>query len=329
MQRKNLIPFRSASVGGILLGTLAICATAESAEIPHTITRAPTALTEQPIDTPPEPVGPSVNTSTGAIGESVSENTSINANVSETAQPGVAGKISVNYFALLFGPGIQNSTSYQPTIHGQPDLANPILIKNYLGAGYNISNDIAVTPTAYWAYRPVQGQSMTLQDPYLMVSDAALYHSELGTNWYGDVRFHFPVTAASQAAQLRAGVQTFHYVSQELQGTRVTFGMSSSLRGNFYGRQGYGTDVELYAAPNVSYQITPLLSGLVRYELNGSHNYGDSFTHFNNDGTDIEPGVIWNVTNNLMINPYLNFTTGGSISLSSTSIGAYLNWTMI
>jgi len=240
-----------------------------------------------------------------------------------------AGTFNAGYFAIFYGPGIQSPSAYQPTPYGAKDLDRPILLKNFASVSYNVTSEIAITPTAYWSYAAGAGQGVGFRDPFLRVSDSSIYKNEYGTNWYTDVRFHFPITQLSRDADLRAGFQNFNVVSQDIQGTRFGLGFYLSERVNFYGNQGNGNDLELYAAPNLSYQFSPTVAALVLYEMQGSHAFGQQAFHFNNDGTDLEPGVVWNITPSLMLNPYLNFTTGGAVSLKSTSIGALVSLSLL
>src|SRR5689334_5044334 len=58
---------------------------------------------------PAAPVGPPI---TSAGDESVNES---------VEEAPVAKQINLNYFAILYGPSVQNPTSYQPSADGAPD----------------------------------------------------------------------------------------------------------------------------------------------------------------------------------------------------------------
>src|SRR4051812_31540012 len=73
-----------------------------------------------------------------AIGQSVTDQGSL---VDEKA-----GTWDVEYFAVFYGPGLQNPSAYTPTAFGGKDIAHPVTLRNFIGAGYNITDQIAVTP---------------------------------------------------------------------------------------------------------------------------------------------------------------------------------------
>lgn len=53
---------------------------------------------------------------------------------------------NINYFGIVNGPAISGPTGFQPDLSGNPDKNRPILLRNFLGLGYNLTPDI--TPVA-------------------------------------------------------------------------------------------------------------------------------------------------------------------------------------
>ena len=237
-------------------------------------------------------------------------------------------KYSLNYFGILYGPSVQDPSSFQPTINGEPDPERPVIMKNFLWVNYNLTNEIAVAPSAYFIYQPVLGQQVELRDPFLRISHSSVLHTEQ-FNLYADIRWHIPVSNFSRESDLRTGIQTYQVASYTIPSSRFTFGAYVSERVNFYGRRGNGNDFELYLGPNVNYQLSPKVALTMLYEATASHALGDPAFQFNNDGTDLEPGVSWDITQNLNFNPYLNFYTGGKVNLRSTAVGALIAWRLI
>jgi hypothetical protein len=237
-----------------------------------------------------------------------------------------AGTVGVNYFGIFYGPGVSNASSFQPDSNGNPDPNRPLLYKNFLGVGYRVTNEIAITPTAYWQWIPVRGGSYAIQDPYVKISHNALI-SKGGFNLYGDVRYHVPISDYSRSVDSKGGLQTVEVATYTPEASRWTFGMFGSARANFYGKQGAaaGNDVELYAGPNVSYQMTPTLAGVVLYEYNLNHAYGDPNGALKDDGYDVQPGLNWDITPTVLFNPYVNIYPT-SANLKSTSLGFLISW---
>ena len=237
-------------------------------------------------------------------------------------------RLNANYFAILYGPSVGTPSSYQPTPYGEQDLARPLLVQNFLGMGYNVSDAVTVGASAYWLWQPVLTQTITIKDPFLRVAHNSIISTER-FNLYADVRLHFAVTPFSRASDLLAGLQTFQVASYQVGTTRLSLGLFASARLNVYGPRGVGNDLELYLAPNLTYQLSPKVGFTLVYEMAANHEFGaDPFELFSG-GTDLEPGITWQVTPSLSVNPYLNIMTGGKISLDSTSLGALVSWQLL
>jgi hypothetical protein len=235
-----------------------------------------------------------------------------------------AGTFLANYFGIFYGPSVSDPTSFQPGSNGNPDTSRPLLYKNFLGLGYRITNDISVTPTAYWQWIPVSGGQYAIQDPYIKVADNSVM-SYGGFNLYSDVRYHVPVSTYSRAANSFGALQTVQVATYVPDGSRFTYGFFGSALVNFYGTGGYGNDSEWYAGPNVSYQFTPKLAGMLLFEYNLNHTYGDPNDTLREDGYDLQPGLNWDVTSTILFNPYVNIYPADA-SLKSTSLGFLISW---
>lgn len=260
-----------------------------------------------------------------AISEATSE-ASMSAEASMSGEGWSSNGFSMNYTNILYGPSIGESSSYQPTREGLPDKSRPVFMKNFLSASFGFAEQWAVTATAYWWHRPVLGQEFTVQDPFIRVSNSSLLSTDWGLNLYSDLRLHPGVTDASRQADQIFGVQSFNYVSYEPGWGGLLTALRASARYNVHGRQGTGTDAEFYLAPEVNYRFNDQLAFTLLYEMGASHEFGDDATYFTNDGTDLEPGVEWNPTPDIVVNPYVTLHTGGKITLASTSVGMFFTW---
>jgi hypothetical protein len=243
---------------------------------------------------------------------------------SESSEGNQAGTFMANYFGIFYGPSVSDPSSYQPASDGTADTSRPLLYKNFLGLGYRITNDISITPTAYWQWIPVRGGQYAIQDPYIKISHNSLISSG-GFNLYSDLRYHVPVSDYSRAANSMGGLQTVQVATYIPEGSRFTYGFLGSGRVNFYGSDGYGNDSEFYAGPNISYQMTPTLAGMILFEYNLNHTYGDPNNTLREDGYDFQPGLNWDVSSTILFNPYINIYPGDA-SLKSTSMGFLISW---
>ena len=232
----------------------------------------------------------------------------------------------LNYYGIFYGPSVAKPGSLQPDASGIPDARRPLMMKNFLGLGYQLSPEMTVTATADWLWQPVLGQQFSLQDPFVMISHNSIFHRD-GFNLYADVRGHMGVTSQSRQNDFLFGLQTFQALTYELEGTGFVFGLYSSERFNVFGKQGYGDTFELYLAPNIYYQFTPKLAFSLLYGIQSSKFYGIMGLH--RDGLSFQPGINWDVTSTLSFNPYLNIPTDGKFTLGSISLGMFLSWAMM
>lgn len=237
--------------------------------------------------------------------------------------------VFLQYYGILFGPALKKSSAYQPTPTGGIDPNFPVQIKNFLGLGYNLTDEITVTPTAYWIWRPVLGQKLTLMDPFIRLSHSRLINTD-HFNLYGDFRVHFGVSSTSRQNDYLTGFQTFQALSY-IPGDdgSVILSLYGSARYNVFGKQGRGSDVELYLAPHLTAEIIPSLSFTLLYEMQAIHLFGARVGTLDNDGTDLQLGLAWEISPLLNMNPYINLYPGSSISLESSSFGMTLSWKMI
>ncbi|MEK7398626.1 MAG: hypothetical protein AAB116_16965, partial [Candidatus Poribacteria bacterium] len=208
----------------------------------------------------------------------------------------------LNYFGIFYGPSVTHPSGYQPTPSGEKDLFNPIILKNYLSLGYEFSEKLSISGTAYWLWRPVMGQQFIMRDPYIRLGLDQIIHTG-GWNLYADARVHFPVTLASRDNDLLAAFQSFQVLTFQV--ANLTIGTYNSIRYNYFGKQGFGNDLELYLGPNLYFRMRDNLSLTLLYEVLVSHAFGERPFVFSNDGTNLSPGVAWDVTPNFYLNPYI------------------------
>jgi hypothetical protein len=206
-------------------------------------------------------------------------------------------------------------------------------LDNAIIGGYRIDQDTYIGGMMEFDYRPVGGSDATMMDPAIRFGK---------DNWiktgpwqlYADLRAYLPVSTASQNAKQDVQLRSFQNLTYEVKGTRWTLGAYGSLRYYVYSDPDTlnpQTDllsfspkqrVRAYVGPNVNYQVSPSLSIFVLGEAEGVQNTGNSFWNWNDNGMDIEPGVMWNITPKLMINPFINVYPTSPNVAKTTYIGA-------
>jgi hypothetical protein len=235
----------------------------------------------------------------------------------------------LNYYGIYYGSSVTSPSSFQSGPYREKDPNRPVFIKNFVTAGLDLTDRFAIAATGFFTYAPsVQNNQFQMQDPSVRIADNSILNLG-GFNWYGDARVHFAVTDASRMNDMLAGFQTFHYFSYTMDDSRWSPGLYFSARYNMYGKLGVGNDLDLYLAPAVNYSLSNSVALTFLYEMGASHTYGDDVGNLDNEGTDFQPGVLWKITQNLEVNPYLNIYTGGRIALNNTSFGMTLSWMML
>lgn len=245
-------------------------------------------------------------------------------------------RFAMSYYGIFYGPAIEGTSKYQPTQQGINNTDAPILLKNYLFLGYSIDDNLAFGVTGLFDYVPVKvnEQGISWRDPYLRLVNVHLLQSG-NFNLLGDLRYHIPVSKGTKPGQvlsrdqdLLGGVETFQVATYQFDNSPFSIGTYASARVNLYGSQGFGNDMEFYLGPNVTYQVTPSLAFVLLYEANAAHVYKDKSFSFVNEGTDLEPGISWNITPRLNVNPYLNLYPS-NLTLRSTSMGMTLSFQLL
>ncbi len=251
----------------------------------------------------------------------------------KTAAPKLIDKLTISYLNVFYGPSLAKPIArVQPDANtGALDPTSPLLMKNFLGVGYKINDRLTVTPTFYWLYEPVTPHTFTIRDPYVRLSNSKLL-TRGDFNLAADVRVAAPVSDASRDVNRITTIASKQIASYEM--GKLTAGVVSygafHLQTKSQNSAGKGVkNLEFYAGPNVEYKLLPTLSVTLLYELGMSHLQGTSLSSFNNDGTDLEPGLSWDITPSINFSPFLDFKTGQRVAADTTTLGAVFTWKLL
>ena len=243
----------------------------------------------------------------------------------ETPEP--SSPIAVNYFGILYGPSLQRSV-------GVTDQDRSLLFKNFLGPGLSLTEHIDLAGICVWTWAPGIKDQIQLQDPFLKLSHGSLVEVE-NLNIYSDVRVHFPAAVPGEIG-FALGLQNVEAATYHFEGTPLTLGANFSIRRNFFYKLGVGDWLQIYFAPNVSYRVSSSVALTLLYEVFANHGAGSwdgnrvvQAPRSNHFGTNLEPGVSWDITPQLWMNPYLSFLPGNPVDLKSMSFGMMLGWTLL
>src|SRR5690349_16189543 len=65
----------------------------------------------------------------------------------DEAEENLADNFNLNYFMILYGPSVTNPSAYQPNAQGKPNTDRPVIMKNFLSAGYSVNDKVTVAGT--------------------------------------------------------------------------------------------------------------------------------------------------------------------------------------
>ena len=230
-------------------------------------------------------------------------------------------------FAYGYGPALSNFGGTQTPAdgaNGTVDNSHAMYFDNSVIAGYKIDPHNTIGGAFNFAYQPVLGGKLTLEDPAIRLTQKDL----IKTDSFSMTELNYvylPVSTKSQNAnkmtQLR-GIQLTNW--EPVKGSRWTLQTWSSERYNVYNAYATNansrTDWDLYFAPVPTYAITPALQFVTPIEFEATHTIGNSLTSWDYATFDVEPGLSWDINSHITINPYFNIYPG-NFNLDATSFG--------
>jgi len=252
-----------------------------------------------------------------------------------TSASGILSKFTarmdeVYYGASLAGLGDAN----QPNDINKNAAGDPVFIRSNASLGYKVSPDLVAGGVARVDYLPKNNNDTLWEDAYLRLLAPKMINKGNFTA-IGDLRFYVPTSHLSRENGLMTGITTRFVPTYTPTGSRLTFGtifyhtlyIHDARVDSVNATATNAWSSEFYAGPNIAYQLTPTVSLTALYEFDavrmanasGLLNY-TSDTHTGNGYTDFEPGVNWDITSNIYVNPFLNMYPGSDFSLDTTNI---------
>ena len=70
----------------------------------------------------------------------------------DSVMPDAVSPVTLTYLGIFYGPSVKKPSSYQPDGTGAPDKSQPIFMKNFLGLGFNLSENVNVSGNAFWSW---------------------------------------------------------------------------------------------------------------------------------------------------------------------------------
>ncbi len=228
----------------------------------------------------------------------------------------------------------------QPDVaSGSRDTTSPSFFEPAIIGGYKIGST-TVGAAAALDYRPSllddkTHSNVTWLDPQLRVTNGAIYtkgNYSLGTQ----LRVYMGVTDASRAAGMITNLRWYQFQSLEFPGSRWSLSMVTYIRPYIWSASVAKNrkSMEIYAGPQVNYQVNENLRGWLLFEYTGEQiNNAGFFTlrspnDLGNRGpyTDLELGASWNISQKLSLTPYIDMKTSDRVALDTTTINANITY---
>ncbi len=238
-------------------------------------------------------------------------------------------RLSVSYWGVYEGTSILSPLDqFQPS-STERRSDTPIDLVNLLPITYKLSPTVSIQPTAIWtvAGRPEGGLSASLNDPFIALN-VRKWVATPYLNSGMQVRYSVPVSESSQAAQSLGAVRATHFLTLQHPDSRFSLGLNHWVQGSLVEASAPGfNSMSVYAGPNLFYQVSPNVALNVLYEARAAWRAGTG--GFVSTGTDLEPGVSWDITPTITFNPYLDLKTSTGIKMETTSINAFVAFKLL
>jgi hypothetical protein len=165
-------------------------------------------------------------------------------------------------------------------------------------------------------FNPISGTGQTLfnmSDSGVRIGDKQIYHSE-HLNFMADLRVMAPLRPSYRANDEQVDIQSLQVLSWDVPKTKWNLGV---LGFHYYQLYGSGVpiknpmmanaprDLTMYIAPNATYQFAKTVGATLFVEFYPYHVLNRSWFEFASDPMDIAPGISWDITPTINVNPQL------------------------
>lgn len=233
----------------------------------------------------------------------------------------------LNYFATFHGAPLNDLGSPRTVDQkGKPSKFNSINFDSEITAAYLLAPGIGVGPAIPFLAVPVLGQGIILGDLGVKAFNKKTI-SYKGFNLSTNLILQAPTSKSSQARQMDFAVKTTPALRYSVPASRFTVGAWTEAKAYL----GVIKDktFKLYAAPYANYQLIPNLSLNLEYEMEWHHDVNRPTMDFATYQTDLQPGFVWNVTRDILVNPYVQISTTQNVNSDRMAVGAVISATVL
>jgi len=233
----------------------------------------------------------------------------------------IVDHLYLDYFTTYHGPTINNVTS--PNSIDNTGRSTPFALSGLdseITTAYLIDKEraIGIGPDIPFVAEPTQGGQFLIGDVGIKAFDKKTIKTDnfrLYTNFYVQA----PTSAASQARHMDFALKTTPYMYYDIPDSRFRVGAWTEFK--WYADVTTDKILKAYAAPYVSYRLTEKFLLSLEYEMEAHHNVGNDPMQFVGYQNDFQPGFIYRITRETLINPYLQFFPSTPLATNTTAIG--------
>lgn len=247
--------------------------------------------------------------------------------------------LSLDFFTVVHGPSLDKLDGQSVDSQGRPattkddagkTVRQGLYLDSDLSGAYMFTKDVGAGVTVPFLAFSTYGQGLVLGDVGVKAFNKKLINSN-GLTVSGNFILQAPTSQYSRDRGMTAGFKTTPSVRYSIPDSR--FKVGSWTEAKYYAGVDSGKSFKLFAAPYVNYQVARTLSLNVQYTMEWDHNVGKNgdagLLNFRTYETDLQPGVVWNVTPHLLFNPFVQIFTTKTATSDSAAVGAVVSATLL
>lgn len=248
----------------------------------------------------------------------------------------IADKAILNYYGVYRGSSLNDpGGALTPLGDGTLDTSGPQSIESLVTLGYKFNKDTTASIIAHFYYYPgikPDGTSEGFQnlDPIIQFERKNLINSN-GLKLTGRLGFELPLSGYDRLVSAKdlTAVTATGILSYDVPKTSLTVGLFGYIRGYIptASTPDDARTYKLYVAPNMNYQISPTVAATLWVDLVQATRNGNApgfIGGLQGDYVDIQPGINWDITKNISLNPFFNIYPA-NLTLKATSFQAALS----
>lgn len=263
---------------------------------------------------------------TGTIALAQSEASSVPPNISTASKwapwsPDFTKKIYADFLTTYHGPTINKMGPYSMNAGGKLDSSALSGFDSELTTAYvlDAENEVAIGPNVPFFYEPnIPSRGFTLGDVGIkahMKKAIKTENLQVATTAY----IQAPTSDGAKQANMSFALRTTPFFIYNVPTTRWRIGSWSDVR--YLNGVTEGLSVKVWVGPYINYRITDNLSFNLMYETEADRFVGDRALQFRNILADFQPGLLWQITPSMKLNPYVVLFPTNHLATDQTAVG--------